>query len=114
MKTIEFVEIIFVVSGVVALASVILLISSLINGWVLSLLWAWFLVPTFHLPYLTLVQAIGLMLTVKVVTHRFNTDSDLDEGIETYVGKAIGSAISYVFIYPLLELLFAWVVHFFA
>lgn len=46
--------------GVVAL----LILSSVLNGWVLSILWGWFLVPTLKLPPLTVVQAIGIAMVI--------------------------------------------------
>jgi hypothetical protein len=41
-----------------------LTITQFINGFVIMKLWAWFIVPTFGVVQLGLVEAIGLMLVV--------------------------------------------------
>lgn len=40
---------------------------SVLNGWTLRMLWGWFIVPTFHLPELGIVAAIGLDYTVSFI-----------------------------------------------
>lgn len=45
-----------------------LFLSALINGYVLSMLWAWFMVPLFRLPSLSVVGAMGLALIVTYLT----------------------------------------------
>lgn len=37
---------------------------TILSGYVLSVLWGWFIVPTFGLPLLTIPVAIGVMLVV--------------------------------------------------
>lgn len=39
------------------------------NGLVVSVLWAWFVVPVFGLPALTIAYAYGLALLARIVTH---------------------------------------------
>ena len=39
-------------------------ISVFVNGWTLSVLWAWFAVPIFLLPPLTIFQAAGVSVVV--------------------------------------------------
>jgi hypothetical protein len=48
-----------------ALTTVMALVSVCIGGWVLQHLWYWFVVPTFHVNWLTLPQAMGLGLIVR-------------------------------------------------
>lgn len=51
--------------GWVFVASLILWLPLVIyNGWALSVLWVWFVVPTFGLTALSLGQAIGISLVV--------------------------------------------------
>ena len=39
--------------------------TSIVNGWALSTLWGWFVKPVFtNLPALSLLQSVGIMLTV--------------------------------------------------
>jgi hypothetical protein len=35
-----------------------------LNAWVVSVLWKWFMVPIFHLPVLTIPMAIGTVLVI--------------------------------------------------
>ena len=42
-------------------------LSPVVNGLVISMLWGWFIVPVFHLPALPLIGAIGLALVVRVI-----------------------------------------------
>lgn len=49
---------------------VLLVIAPILNGWALTKLWAWFIVPTFGVPQLHLAAAIGLAMTVAYLTHQ--------------------------------------------
>tara|TARA_Y100000034_G_scaffold48390_1_gene59756 strand:+ start:7165 stop:7476 length:312 start_codon:yes stop_codon:yes gene_type:complete len=42
---------------------------SIIHGWVLTYLWAWFVVPIFSVPELTIAQAMGLSLIIGMWTY---------------------------------------------
>ena len=91
--------------GVVAL----LVISSVLNGWVLSILWGWFFVPVLDLPQLSTIQAIGIAMVVSYLTYQhIESDSSKDDTTTALV-KAFFMAI----FRPLLTLLFAWIVHMF-
>jgi len=37
------------------------------HGYVLSTLWEWFFVPIFGLPQLTMLQALGVMVTARAI-----------------------------------------------
>lgn len=58
-----------VIGLMVAFVALIVLSASL-NGYVLSKLWAWFVVTTFHAPALSLPAAIGLGLVVSYLTYQ--------------------------------------------
>lgn len=52
-------------NGLVALVALGLLVPvMLLNAWALTLLWAWFVVPTFDVPALTIPVALGLSLII--------------------------------------------------
>ena len=53
--------------GKVVIVAVLLAVSSVINGLVLTRLWAWFVASTFGLQGLTVAQAIGLALVARFV-----------------------------------------------
>ena len=54
----------------------LLVISSLLRGFVLVKIWGWFIVPLFHLPVLTLLPAIGLALVVGFMTYQYQYSKD--------------------------------------
>lgn len=58
---------------------ILLLLSSLINGWALSILWAWFIVPVFSIPALSLGQAIGVAMVVSFLTWQHIDAKSSDE-----------------------------------
>ena len=41
---------------------------AMLNGWAISTLWGWFIVPVFHLSLLTMKQAIGFGLVISYLT----------------------------------------------
>jgi hypothetical protein len=79
------------------------------NGWVLSVMWAWFIVPTFNAPTLSIPMAIGISMVVGLLTYQ-NSKNDKEE--ESYEwARIIGSLLVIVFGKPLLVLFLAWVVY---
>ena len=96
-----------------------------INGFVLLKLWKWFIVSKFSLPELSLFHAMGIILMVYLLTGEGNEDSrrqrlhdEYDKKIENlaswkdYIKIKLNlisdSIIIPVFMYPLLILLFGW------
>ncbi len=82
------------------------------SGYALTVLWAWFVVPTFHLPQLSVVTAIGLAIVVSYLTHQIDTD-DKEEGNKKSWGERFGMSITYAIIKPSFALFFGWIVHLF-
>lgn len=76
--------------GVVALVA----LQSLWSGYVLHVLWAWFIVPTFGAPPLTIAAAIGLMTVLGAMqgARRYKKDDEF------------GKTIALSFMAPLLSL----------
>jgi hypothetical protein len=74
------------------------------QGYVLSLLWAWFVVGTFHAPAISIGQAVGLSLTVGMFTTKPSRKKD---GEKTDYATLIVNA----FLAPLFFLAFGWIVH---
>lgn len=83
--------------GVVALIP----FSVMWRGFVLSVLWGWFMVPTFSLPALKVAPAIGLALVVSYLTHQYSKKGDED---------GIGRAVAHAALVPAFALLTGWVV----
>ncbi len=69
--------------GVVCLAFVLgflgLLYGILVTGFVGMKLWAWFVVPIFGLPTLSIVQAWGIALLIGLWTHQLHATTNKDE-----------------------------------
>lgn len=73
------------------------------SGIVLKALWAWFVIPTFGLPDLSLLVAIGVGLTVSYLTHQYVPTNNED----------LPKIFVVSFLYPLITLVMGWVVHLF-
>jgi hypothetical protein len=54
--------------GKLVLALIGMVISTTFRGFVLSILWGWFMVPIFNVPTLSIAPAIGLSLIVGFLT----------------------------------------------
>ena len=72
-------------------------------GYVVSILWGWFMVGTFNLPALSIPAAIGLALVVHLLRgYTYEPDK------KTTAEKMTSIAMS--FIYPLISLGIGWIV----
>jgi len=74
------------------------------GGIVLRMLWAWFIVPTFGLPSLSIPVAIGIGLMMTFLTYKYFPK---EEGKDIYI-----SVVS-EFLVPFLALVLGWMVHLF-
>jgi len=50
--------------------TIIYVIAVILNGWVLSILWGWFIVPTFNAPTLGIAPAIGVAMVIGFLTNK--------------------------------------------
>ncbi len=91
----------FIVLGGIAY----LVLSPVWQGFVLSIIWGWFIVRAFHAPSLSIPLAIGISLVVSMLTYQIpNQEAD-----EKHTSRSIGIGI----FYPLLILAMAAIVHLF-
>ena len=77
---------------------------AVLNGWVITVMWGWFITPQFGLVAPSLVNAIGLALFVGLFRGSQPTDDDDDMALA--VGKAIGRSV----VSPLFTLAIGFVV----
>jgi hypothetical protein len=67
----------FAVFGIVALAmaslSAFVLLPAILHGYVISVLWSWFMVPAFSVPKISIPMAIGLVLLFRGLVYRVDT-----------------------------------------
>ena len=97
----NFVAGLLIVLGVIVVSAV----GVILQGWALSILWKWFVVPPFAFPALSIVQAIGFSLVVRFITIGYQNPKSGKE-ISDILGEYITSNI----IYPLIVLGFGWII----
>jgi hypothetical protein len=92
--------------GYITTFIVIAALSTMWNGYALSILWGWFIVPTFEAPVLSVGYAIGIAMVVSYLTNHNDPFKNQDEEWKERFSKAI----AYGLIKPAIALLFGWVV----
>ena len=98
----------FMLLGALLLIPTLIVIGTLINGCVLSVIWDWFMVPIFGLTALSIPEAIGVSMVVTHLTFKHKTDNRE----KTEKEKKADTIDAYVhFIgYPLLVLVLGYIV----
>ena len=64
--------------GVVGVFFGVLALSVIVNGYVLSILWAWFVVPL-GLPVISVAHSIGLAVIICWLTYQYQTKKEEDD-----------------------------------
>lgn len=82
------------------------LLSMFWSGYVLSILWGWFVVPFLFLPALPVTYAIGLRLIVLSFARVKAKDVDDNDKVEDAYVKSIGVAV----FLPAYCLFFGWII----
>lgn len=85
-----------------------MIISPIVNGFVIMKLWAWFITPTFNIHELRLVEAIGLMFLVNYLLLKRDKDVNKDSFWEQFIAN-----ILYLFIMAGFALFSGWIVSMF-
>jgi hypothetical protein len=80
--------------------------SCVVNGYALAKLWAWFVVPTFAVPLLTIPAAIGLAMVVSYLTH----NPDLSKKEEKPYWETLLTGFIWAILKPSIALLFGSIV----
>ena len=96
--------------GGVAIFLLIGVFGSIINGWVLSILWQWFVVPLFNLPHLSIPYAIGISLIVSVLKSSNLSHSKPKNEEKKDTTTLLAETISIILFVPLFILFLGWVV----
>lgn len=92
---------------------VIIPLSAVLNGWVLTKLWGWFIVPTFGLPELGIVPAIGLAIIIEFLTQHTTSRKSSDDDEYKSNGQKVAIIIAKDIFIALSYLLIGWVVSLF-
>ena len=89
------------------IALVLMIVSAMVNGWALSILWGWFIVPVFGLPKISIVQAAGInLLATTIVAQRPKDDEDDPK-------LSLAKDFLFSILHPFLALMLGYVVHLF-
>ena len=56
-----------------------MIISPIIKGFVFSKLWLWFIVPTFQMQPLRVVEAIGIIFLINLIRAKRDKEADTDK-----------------------------------
>jgi hypothetical protein len=92
--------------GTTVIVIAALILATFMNGWVLSLLWKWFIVPIFKLPMLTVIQAIGIFMTVNFLTVHLQNEITETKTVSDLASVFIGK----VLVYPLMVAGIGWLI----
>lgn len=87
---------------------VVLILGAIVNGWVLSLMWGWFVVPKFGLPDLAISEAIFVAMLISFLTYQYQATPSQKRHSNPY--QPLITAYFIAIFRPLLSLLFAYVV----
>ena len=85
-----------------------MIISPIINGFVITKLWLWFVVPTFEANPLRVVEAIGLMFLINYIKAKRDNEADKDKFWEQFATNII-----FMFLMAGFTLLSGWIVQMF-
>lgn len=99
--------------GRLAVAVPFAFVTATLDGWVLTKLWAWFVVPVFAVAALGIAQAVGLRVAASALTgvaHLANSKA-LRRPDRGWAG--IAESITISLLTPLFILLTGWAVHLF-
>ena len=85
-----------------------MIVGPIIKGFVFSKLWLWFLVPTFQIQPLRVVEAIGIMLLFGFISVKINRKVKEDDFWEVYTFYVVSTIIISSF-----ALLSGWIIKLF-
>lgn len=89
--------------------ALVMVFGTIINGYVLSVLWMWFIVPTFDAPALGIVSAIGVAIVASYLTYQTHGH----EKDKRSLSDLIKEGAEMVLLKPSIALSFGWVAHLF-
>lgn len=84
----------------------------ILRGWILKIMWGWFMTPIFHIPQITTVQAIGIAVVIGFLTEQPHKSQKIPESNKERL-RMIGKAFLSGIIYASFSLIMGWVAHFF-
>ncbi len=98
------------VFGGIVSVTILMAIRSIFNGYVLSVLWGWFIAPTLGVPQLSVVPAIGIAVVVNYLNHEVYFSKEEEE---RSLSERIARGAIFSFTRTSFTLFFGWIVHLF-
>lgn len=92
--------------GAFAALPIIFAVSWVCEGYVAKQLWAWYIVPTFGLPLISIPQALGIAFLWSLFSPTVESKKDDSKSI----GEAVGKSLVYAVIKPAMTLAAGWIV----
>lgn len=92
--------------GLLVLVVVSIVVGAVMNGYVLSVLWGWFVVPIFNVPPLSVATAIGLSLAIGMLVKHGNSSSEKKKETSDAIIEIVSAAV----FAPLFTLFIGWIV----
>jgi hypothetical protein len=93
--------------GKFMLGVIMIIIGTLVSGFMLFKLWAWFVLPVFEsLPQMTFSQSVGLSLFLTIVFYRNPHTTKEEQDFSELIGKFLAGLLLYIFLFG-----FAWIVY---
>lgn len=74
------------------------------RGYALTVLWGWFVVPTFNLPPISIAAALGISLIVSMLTNRPDLQTKENDG-----WTSVMEHLAYGIALPALSLFLGWI-----
>jgi len=103
---------VFSVCGGILIFVIASFFASIYNGFVLSMMWKWFIVPTFGAPVIGLIPAVGISMLVGNLTYQKN-DCECEKKENKGFVWSILEAFVYSVIMSSFTLFFGWIAHLF-
>lgn len=79
--------------GKVCFTLTTMVITTLISGFVFQTLWGWFIVPTFTMQPMTLIQAIGISFFISYIKRNLDKENDDEFSMEFVVKGLVISVV---------------------
>lgn len=102
----------FEIIGALVVVLILMFFSAVMDGWILSTLWEWFVVGALHAPAIGVAQAVGLALTIRYAFRRSKPSEKDDDTPSEKMWKAL-KALGDSVVMALMFLLIGYVTHLF-
>lgn len=104
-----FLVVIFGYGSIVLLGILLMLPAFLLQAWVATILWGWFVIPFFKLPALPLAVALGLRFTIRTLYGNNPPIDNKNDGNTTFTRMVHGFTVA--FVSPMIMLFMGYITH---